>query len=239
MLKKSQRFSGLTNENPTAILVPEQLFHFLLSDSCEEDVIKISLFFLMKAMHIEGPFIYLEPEDFFHDPILVNSFSQPGESPRQLIETSLKKMVELNIFLEGILTSENEIRRYYFLNSPKGRAAIKAIQSGKWNQKADKHGKGDISEGEVNIFKVYEENIGLITPLIADALKDAEISYPETWIYDAVRIAAEKNKRNWSYILAILKRWQAEGKDGRNDRKDGEKDRKRYTDGEYSEFIDH
>lgn len=238
-MTKTQRFSGLTNENPTTFHVPEQLFHFLLSDIGEEDVIKIVLFFLMKVMHIEGPFIYLEPEDFFQDPILVHSFSKTGENPRQLIETSLKKTVELNLILEGIVPSENQERRYYFLNSPKGRAAIKAIQSGKWNQKANQIGKGNFSEGDVNIYKVYEENIGLITPLIADALKDAEISYPETWIYDAIRIAAEKNKRNWSYILAILKRWKAEGKDGRNDRKDGEKDRKRYTDGEYSEFIDH
>jgi len=33
-----------------------------------------------------------------------------------------------------------------------------------------------------NIFKLYEENIGPLTPLIADALKDAEKTYPPEWV---------------------------------------------------------
>ena len=33
-----------------------------------------------------------------------------------------------------------------------------------------------------NIFSLYEANIGIITPLIAEELKDAELQYPEAWI---------------------------------------------------------
>ncbi len=64
-----------------------------------------------------------------------------------------------------------------------------------------------------NIFELYEANIGALTPMIADALTDAEEDFAPQWIEDAIRLAVENNKRNWKYCLAILERWKAEGKD--------------------------
>jgi DnaD/phage-associated family protein len=62
-----------------------------------------------------------------------------------------------------------------------------------------------------NIFKLYEQNFGALTPMIADALKDAEATYPAEWIENAMTEAVENNKRNWKYVEAILKRWQVDG----------------------------
>jgi len=59
---------------------------------------------------------------------------------------------------------------------------------------------------------LYEENIGPLTPLIADALKDAEELYYADWIVDAISLAVKNNKRNWKYCEAILKRWKEEGR---------------------------
>jgi DNA replication protein len=68
-----------------------------------------------------------------------------------------------------------------------------------------------------NIFKLYEDNIGPITPLIKDKLLDAEEDYPQSWIQRAFEIAVEHNARNWSYIHAILERWRINGFDnGKN-----------------------
>ena len=64
-----------------------------------------------------------------------------------------------------------------------------------------------------NIFTLYEQNIGLLTPMIALSLADAEEQYGPVWIGDAIKIAVENNKRNWKYCEAILKRWAVEGKD--------------------------
>lgn len=55
-----------------------------------------------------------------------------------------------------------------------------------------------------NLFKVYEQEIGAITPLIADALKDAEKEYPPGWVEEAIQIAVERNVRNWKYVRAVL-----------------------------------
>ena len=94
-----------------------------------------------------------------------------------------------------------------------------------------------------NIFQLYEENIGPLTPMLAEALGEAEDTYPLEWIEEAIRIAVEKNKRNWRYAAAILERWQREGPHGRKekleDRRDPEKARRRYVEGEFSDFVEH
>ena len=77
-----------------------------------------------------------------------------------------------------------------------------------------------------NIFKLYEENIGPLTPLIADALKDAEEIYSAEWIAETIELAVKNNKRNWKYCEAILKRWKEEGRAEKQDRRDAEKDRR-------------
>ena len=65
-----------------------------------------------------------------------------------------------------------------------------------------------------NIFKLYEANIGILVPMIAETLREAEQKYPYLWIQRAVQIAVNNNKRNWHYIEAILKRWSVDGMDG-------------------------
>jgi len=65
----------------------------------------------------------------------------------------------------------------------------------------------------INIFALYEQNIGIITPMIAEELKEAERLYPPQWIEEAFKEAVALNKRSWRYIARILERWASEGKD--------------------------
>ena len=67
-----------------------------------------------------------------------------------------------------------------------------------------------------NIFVLYEQNIGFLSPLIADQLRDAADQYPPEWIEAAFREAVQHNKRKWSYISAILRRWETEGRQAWN-----------------------
>ncbi len=63
-----------------------------------------------------------------------------------------------------------------------------------------------------NIFEMYEQNIGLLSPIISDQLREAEEMYHEDWIADAFSEAVAQNKRSWRYISAILERWEREGR---------------------------
>lgn len=71
------------------------------------------------------------------------------------------------------------------------------------------------------IFRMYEAEIGLLTPLIADALKDWLDDVPHQWIIDAMRRSVVGNKRSWAYVEAILRAWKAKGaQDTRPSKKD-------------------
>lgn len=56
------------------------------------------------------------------------------------------------------------------------------------------------------VAKKYEQEIGALTPFIADAIRDACETYPMEWIPEAMEIAVKANIRSWSYVLGILKR---------------------------------
>jgi DNA replication protein len=90
----------------------------------------------------------------------------------------------------------------------------------------------------INIYALYEQNIGIITPMMAEKLKDAERIYPLQWIEEAIEIAVTLNKRNWGYIARILERWASEGKDSgeykRNIKKD---DPDKYIRGKYGHLV--
>ena len=63
-----------------------------------------------------------------------------------------------------------------------------------------------------NIFQLYEDNIGMLNPMIVDELIEAENKFPFNWIIDAVKESVTRNKRNWRYIHTILDTWDREGR---------------------------
>lgn len=90
----------------------------------------------------------------------------------------------------------------------------------------------------INIFALYEQNIGVITPLIAEELKEAEKLYPPQWIEEAFKEAVTLNKRSWRYIARILERWASEGKDSGEYRRDIKKDGPdKYIKGQYGHLV--
>jgi DNA replication protein len=153
-----------------------------------------------------------------------------------LIAAEIKSGLEKAVRRGSLLKVLKDADVYFLLNSPRGRATVQAIENGTWNPKTS----GSASPVErPNVFNLYEENIGALTPLIADALKDAEELYQPEWIADAIELAVKNNKRNWKYCEAILKRWKEEGRGEKQDRRDTEKDRRKYVEGKYSDFIEH
>ena len=135
---------------------------------------------------------------------------------------------------------------WYFLNSEHGRAAIDRIRRGELHKLVEPLPEDvNLQAQRPHIFTLYEQNIGVIQPMIAEELRDAERTYPPNWLDDAFREAVELNKRSWRYIAAILKRWAAEGKDDGRDKRDSTEDdsyealKRRYVPDELRDIIEH
>jgi DnaD/phage-associated family protein len=64
---------------------------------------------------------------------------------------------------------------------------------------------------------LYENEFGLLTPIISAAIKDQLRACPAGWIPKAIEIAVKRGNRKWSYVEGILRRWHADGFDGDQD----------------------
>lgn len=75
----------------------------------------------------------------------------------------------------------------------------------------------EVIKGTRTLTNLYENNIGLITMITADIIKEAAEVYPESWFEPAFKEMIKNNVRNWNYIESILARWAREGfgSDGR------------------------
>ncbi|MFC1870527.1 DnaD domain protein [Chloroflexota bacterium] len=140
------------------------------------------------------------------------------ETLRQALETATRRGAILHLVLDRDGVPED----VYFLNTESQRQVMAKIQNGELNLSGLKAGGPTHvdTEEQPDIFTLYEQNIGMLTPLIAEELREAEKLYPETWIKDAIKEAVSANKRNWRYIARILERWSAEGKSDGTSRRD-------------------
>jgi DNA replication protein len=226
-------FKGFPEGKVHLIPLPGQFFTDLLPAIDHLGELKVILYTFWRLDHMEGTFRYLRRADFTGDVRFMEGLDSNPQKVECQLDESLDRAVGDGILLKATLRLETD-EILYFVNTPRGRAAIQAIEQGRWRPSGDEQMPIELALEHPNIFRLYEENIGPLTPLIVDALREAESEYPDAWVQDAFRIAVENNKRNWRYIQAILNRWQEEGRDARKqqDRRDTEKDRRRYAEWE-------
>ena len=214
-------FKGFTDSESFTQL-PDTFFHQLFNQIDDAAELKVTLYFLWRVEHIDGPFRALCESDFDGKELGLSA-----DEIRAGIEQAVKR--------GSILKSQHEADVFYFLNSPRGRVAAEAFANGNWRESA-KIMSAPVVE-RPNVFKLYEENIGPLTPMIADMLKDAEETFSQEWIAEALEVAVKNNARSWKYVEAILKRWKEKGKYEGKDRQDAGKGSERYTKSEFEEYL--
>jgi DNA replication protein len=227
-------FKGFKNEKAQPTPVPAQFFTDLLPALDHLGELKLILYAVWRFERMEGRFPYLEKADFLEDDQFMKGLSVRPHTAAALLDEALERAAQRGVFLTAVFEDEKEEPCCYFLNSAQGRAAVDAIRTGKWRPSGSLRSVVSLSSERPNIFRLYEEHIGPLTPMLAEILTEAQETYPEPWIKDALRIAVENNKRSWKYVEAILRRWMEGGRDEQN-RRDSEEDRRRYAEWEASE----
>src|SRR4030043_1599988 len=165
-----------------------------------------------------------------------------GVQPKdEVLRQALSQAVQHGAMLHLSIARDGQTEDVYFINNEAAREAINKIQQGEFPQLvlAPRKGEGVETEPHPDIFSLYEQNIGMLTPIIAEQLQEAEELYPAEWIESAFKEAVGLNKRSWKYIARILERWALEGKDdgklGRDFKK--ENDREKYIRGKYGHMV--
>jgi DNA replication protein len=232
-------FKGFQPGKQHITRVPNQFFSDLLPAIDDLVELKLTLYCFWALQQQEGDYRYVIRREVLADALFLSGIDPDAEQAAEEVKTAFDGAVARGTLLHAAVEGASGPDDLYFMNTANGRNAIRAIAEGRFE-----YGGRDCPIALIvdrpNIFTLYEQNIGPLTPMISEQLKDAETEYPAVWVQEAIRIAVERNARNWRYILGILKRWQAEGRDdGGPTQQSSQADRYRYITGEYSDFIDY
>src|SRR5262249_28571504 len=135
---------------------------------------------------------FLMRADFATDTALMQGLAVLGGTSAEVaLDDALLRATQRGTLLCGQANGE----AVYFMNTAQGREAVRQLDAGTWTPDADGHSV-ELMPERPNIYALYEANVGMMTPMIADALKDAERTYPAQWIADAIQEAVKSNKRS-------------------------------------------
>ncbi len=128
---------------------------------------------------------------------------------------ALELAVGRNTLLRFVARNGTREAAWYYINTPVTRSLVLAMQRRSipaptvvW----DGNDAPQIAIDPPNAFRLYEQNIGPLTPIVADQIITAASEYPADWIEDAIGEAVSYNKRNWRYIQRILENWKESGR---------------------------
>ncbi len=235
-MNKFQGFPARTDY----VSVPNAFFSRLLPEIDDIAELKTTLHIIAALYRKKGYPRLISFNELLGDTALVGSFKGVGEPPESALRLALEKAVGRGTIIQLALDKDGKTDDIYFLNDESGRQAAAKIESGQLKPGGLKAGrKPDIPAGELpDIFTLYEQNIGMLTPMIADELREAEKLYPPDWLRDAIREAALHNKRNIKYITKILENWSVEGRsDGTYQRDIKKTGPDKYFKGKYGHMV--
>ena len=196
--------------------VPNPLFGPLLESIEDLAELKCTVRALWLLHQKKGYPRFITAGELAADPVLLTGLKSLDGPPKESILRGMKMAVARGCFLSLEVSLEGGREELFLINDEPGQRAVEMIRLGDTDLKGV--GRGEALAGEPpgprpNIFSLYEENIGILTPILAEEMKDTEQSYPWPWIEEAFKIAVGRNKRSWRYIEATLRRWATEGKD--------------------------
>jgi DNA replication protein len=221
--------------------LPNVFFSALLPQISDITELKVTLYLLATLYRRRGYPRFVSLGELLGSASLMRSLSRADEPSAETLARALEMATKRGTILHLALNDrDGATEDVYFLNTELDRETVAKIQRGELSLPGLKaRGQGYLeTEAPPDIFTLYEQNIGMLTPMIAEELKEAERLYPADWIRDAVREAVTQNRRKWSYISAILERWSSEGRESGAHRRDSKKqDPDKYIKGRYGHMV--
>jgi DNA replication protein len=211
-------FAGFPDGKTRLTPIPDLFFTRLLVDIDDLDELKVLCFMFYYLNQQVGYPRYMTMTELASEGMLLSALQHGDDEPVALLVERLHAAVERCVARGSLLSlhvDEGESETVYVLaNTALGRAAVREVMDGELVlERPGAPSEPHVERQRPTIFSLYEQNIGLLSPLLAEQLLEAERDYPAVWIEDAFRIAVEQNARNWRYVEAILRRWAEEGRD--------------------------
>lgn len=194
--------------------LPNFFFSTLLPQISDITELKTTLHLFWALYRKRGYPRFITYRELLGNTSLMNSLRGTTKPADEVLRNALEMATKRGTILHIVLDRDKMPEDIYFLNTESDRQVVAKIQSGELQLPGLKaEGQTYIETEELpDIYTLYEQNIGMLTPMIAEELREAERVYPESWIRDAIKEAVTHGKRKWSYISAILEQWSTEGR---------------------------
>ena len=222
-------FAGFPPGKTPYVPLPEQFFTTLLPEIDDLGELKVTLHLFALLYRKRGAPRCASDRELLADPVLRRALRRQGDPrpPEERLHAGLELALARGTLLRVRVRIDDEIVGWYFFNTDKSRRTVDRLLQGELSPEMLLDLEGPVSgewEGHhlrleferASIFALYEQNIGLLPPLLVEELRETAERYPPEWIEEAFRLALQQNKRKWSYIRAILKRWETDGKGGKS-----------------------
>ena len=206
--EKNIRFEGFRTGSK-AVAIPVEFFNELMPTLNRGVEIRVVLHVIYMIFRKSGRIRAVSFEELVNETSLRAALSE--DTYRFQIKEALDRGVQAGALLECHLNQHDFL---YFLNNEGGRRQYQQIHMGTLSFSEDSQIATAIKLDKTTPIIAYEQEIGTVTPAIAEAIREAEGIYPTEWIIEALNLASTNNARSWRYVDAILKRWN---KEGRND----------------------
>ena len=184
--------------------VPNAVLGRVLSTIDDANEIKLILRAIWLLEHQRGYPRYITRDDLRRDRVL--SVVIPDQSDFDRI---LKSAVDRGVFVE---VSINDNICLMFNTESARRASIEVSPTTENSNKDDNGWETPAtSAAPADAFRAYEENIGILSPMIRQSILAALEDFTDEDITRAVRIAVENESRSWSFVAGVLRRWARDG----------------------------
>ena len=210
---QSQTFAGFP-AGARATPVPSVFFSELLPMIEGAVELRVTLYVIYALARRKGyPRFVTFNELKAEAPLLASLGDGGGPAALGRLDAGVAAAVSRGSLLSIDIEHEGRIETLFLLNTPGDRRAVAGLRDGRIDLgRALPPIQSPPASHRDNVYQLYEENIGPLTPLVAEELRAAEQLYPYEWLEEALREAALQNKRSWRYAAAILQRWATEGR---------------------------
>ena len=189
-----------------ATAIPNTFYSAVLPEMREPGDLLAFLWVARLVQEQQGEARFLTADQVWAVPDAASTFEALAGG-RESLERGLASCVELGALLALDLAGGGQQETVYFVNNPASRRAVARARGGDLELRSGAIAYEPQPIRRPNIYHLYEEHVGTITPLVAERLLAAAEEYPQHLIESAFREAAERNVRNWKYIERMLQNW--------------------------------
>lgn len=221
-------FAGFSTD--TLVGLPPELFSEVIPSITLPSELKVTLQIFYRLSRQRSAPRRVSWDDLVADRTLRRSLRSVSKLRpiEDMLAEGLDAAVRRGTLIHLALPADGRVGNWYLVNTAANRAWAERLAAAQ----AVLAPAGELPERS-SLIGLYEQNIGLVTPMLVDELREAEERYPREWIEEAMREAVRANARSWRYIRKVLERWAAHGRQDAPDQGERPIDIEKYTSGQF------